>query len=269
MLQRGLSRITNSESFDLVGNVTSIEAGAPVAGIFNNAKMKLEAAVDNSVDTTLAHWQFLGFAFNKYCKPSDTKWQNLEIVAGKITVSDTDYAAIAVDANVFDSTTTNITLYSVGANGAKTAISTAVNAITGVDAATKYFLDATNKQIVLDASLENATIVVQYTVALNSYAAELNNQFGPNIFTALESKINVITEAQVVAIDSKFVNAAGYIATGVYNKAPACYLTANATTGAFEITIGGSTGTALKNLLFLGFEGNSALFKLTPNSNLA
>lgn len=262
MLQRGLSRITETEAFDLAGSVTSIEAGAPVAGIFNNAKLKLEAAVNNSVDTTLAHWQFLGFAFNKYCKPSNTKFHNLSV---KAEAEDT-YSVIVVPADAFDSTTTNLALYSNSSTG-KTAISTAVDSKAGVDAATKYFLDENSNKIYLDGSLAGLEITVQYNTVLDEYAAQLQNQFGPNIFTSLENKVSVVTEAQTIAIDSKFVDAAGYIASGVYNKAPSCFLNVDAN-GNFIITVGGSAGTALKNLLFLGFEGDSAVFKLTPNSNL-
>lgn len=262
MLQRGLSRITESETYDLVGNVTSVEAGAPVAGIFNNAKLKLEAAVNNSVNTTLENWQFLGFAFNKYCKPSDTKFHNLTV---KAEAEDT-YSVIVVPADAFDSTTTGLTLYSNAADG-KTAISTAVTDKASVDAATKYFLDANSNKIYLYGDLAGLDITVQYHTALNAYAAQLQNQFGPNIFTSLEQKVTVITSAQTIAIDSKFVNASGYVASGVYNKDPSCYLNVDSD-GNFIITVGGSSGVQLKNLLFLGFEGDAAVFKLTPNSNL-
>lgn len=262
MLQRGLSRITETEVFDLAGNVTSIEAGAPVAGIFNNSKLKLEAAATADVDNTLEHWQFLGFAFNKYCSPSNAKFHNFEVKA----VADGDKASIEVPADLFDSTTTNLQFWENTGNG-KTAISTKVSTKPEIAGATNYYLDSANNKVFFDASLADLVITVQYSTVLSAYAAKLSNQFGPDIFTSIENSVTVITEAQVIAIDSKFVNAAGYIAAGVYNKTPACYLT-KAANNEFVITVGGSTGNALKNLLFLGFKGDSALFKLTPNSNL-
>lgn len=265
MLHRGLSRITDTESFDIVGDVSAIEAGAPVAGIFNNSKLKLEAATDNSVDATLAHYQFLGFAFNKYCKPASTKFKQVEVKA----VADGGKASIEAPADLFDSTTSNILVFQNTAAG-KTAIGTKVDSISNVAGATDYFLDASNHKVVVDASLAGVNILVQYSVALSEYAAKLDNQFGPTIFTPLTNQVNVITAAQTVAISSNFVNASGYIAAGVYGKAPTCYLSADED-GKFKITVGGAGSglTALKNLLFLGFEGDYAVFKLTQNSNLA
>lgn len=257
MLQRGLSRITESESFDTVAGLTHVEAGAPVAAIFNNSKMKLEVSTNNKVNTTLANWKFIGFAFNKYCDPSSDKFHNLEL---DVLAEDT-YGVTVVPANFFDSTTSNKHVYLVAADGSKSAL-TAVSAKADVDSATEYYPDPVTKQVYVQGASVGLKLFVTYNAVLDPYAAQLENQFGSNIYLSNLEKLNVITKAQTVAIDSKFVNADSYIASGVYNKAPACYLTADATTGEFKITIGGSTGTALNSLTFKGFEGSYAVFEL-------
>lgn len=264
MLQRGLSRITESESFPSVGNVTSIEAGRPIAGIMNNSKLRLEVTSNlTGVDATLANWQFLGFAFNKYGNPANTKFKNVITKAS----SEDSYAVIDVPAAFFDSTTTSKFIYANMPKG-KVILDTSVTSKSDINGDNDYFPDPTAGKIYVLAAYAGYEFDVQFTVVLDAYAAALDNQFGSNIYLDNVGEVNVITEAQTVAINSGFVNAAGYISSGVYGKAPKCYLNTD-DKGNFVISIGESTGTELKNLLFLGFNGDSAVFKLVPNSNLS
>lgn len=260
MLQRGLSRITESMSFDSVGNVQSVEAGAPVAGIFNNSKMKFEVSTNNSVNTSLAAWTFIGFAFNKYGNPSKTGFNNLENLP---VVADGAFASVSVPASFFDSTSTNKTLFLSGVGIAGQVVVGAAVANTGSLAAqTDYFPDPVNGKIWLIPASAGLNLTVQWSAVLDPYAAELDNQFGQNIYITPLDKINVITDAQVVTFDSNFVNASGFISTGGYGPAPKCYLNVDAN-GNFIINLGG-TGTELQNLIFLGFEDNNVSFKLVP-----
>lgn len=267
MLNRGLSQVKTIEAFDFAGNASHIEAGAPIAAIFDNAAAKVVAVSDASKLTTITgNYNFLGFAFNDYMAPSEAKNMQVKATAVSVTASvssaDKEFAAVSLDKlPKFD---TLVAIIGHNADGTVAPIATKVTALTDLDAAGKYMLDLNANMLYVDKSFVGQELDLSVSKALGAAEAMMENQFGPAMFGPGIDTVSVITEG-TVAIDAKYVMGASYLASGAYGAQPKCYLNKNEA-GDLVIDIGNTGGIQLKNLTFMGWDGNWAVFKLVPNS---